>query len=188
MANAHDVALFFIEIAQEQAKKNLGDPMTNLRLQKLLYFAQGWHLSRYGRPLFEEELLKWPYGPVVKSVYQKYSSFKKEGISTEESLDADAFTQDEYSLLLDVVREYDQFATSRLVDMTHEGGTPWDRANPQGVISKESIRDYFRAKGPLPAFANALKRIEVIKPHRDENGQAVISRDLAEGWDAWDAS
>ena len=35
---------------------------------------------------------------------------------------------------------------------------------------------------------DALKRIEVIKPHRDENGQAVISRDLAEGWDAWDAS
>ena len=43
MANVHDVALFFIEIAQEQSKKNLGDPMTNLRLQKLLYFAQGWH-------------------------------------------------------------------------------------------------------------------------------------------------
>ena len=188
MANAHDVALFFIEIAQEQAKKNLGDPMTNLRLQKLLYFAQGWHLSRYGRPLFEEELLKWPYGPVVKSVYQMYNSNGNKSISTEESLNADAFTQAEYSLLLDVVREYDQFATSRLVDMTHEGGTPWDRANPQGVISKESIRDYFHAKRPLPAFANALKRIEVIKPDRDENGQAVISRDLAEGWDAWDAS
>ena len=40
MANAHDVALFFIEIAQEQAKKNLGDPMTNLRLQKLLPLPQ----------------------------------------------------------------------------------------------------------------------------------------------------
>ena len=178
MANVHDVALFFIEIAQEQSKKNLGDPMTNLRLQKLLYFAQGWHLSRYGHPLFEEELLKWPYGPVVKSVYQMYNSNGNKSISTEESLDADAFTQEEYSLLLDVVREYDKFATSRLVDMTHEHGTPWERANPQDVISKESIRDYFHAKRPLPSFTNALKHIEVIKPNRDENGQAVISREM----------
>ena len=124
----------------------------------------------------------------MKSVYQMYNSNGNKSISTEESLDADTFTQEEYSLLLDVIREYDKFATSRLVDMTHERGTPWERANPQDVISKESIRDYFHAKRPLPSFTNALKHIEVIKPNRDENGQAVISRDLAEGWDAWDAS
>ena len=52
MAKVQDVAKLFIGLANEQAEQNQGDLMTNLRLQKLLYFAQGWYLARYGKPLF----------------------------------------------------------------------------------------------------------------------------------------
>ena len=60
MANVQDVAKFFIGLANDQAVSNQGDLMTNLRLQKLLYFAQGWYLARYGKPLFQEEIEAWP--------------------------------------------------------------------------------------------------------------------------------
>lgn len=60
MAKVQDVAKFFIGYATEQAKNGQGEPMTNLRLQQLLYLAQGWHLARYGKPLFEEEIKAWP--------------------------------------------------------------------------------------------------------------------------------
>lgn len=60
MAKVQDVAKFFIGYATEQAKNGQGELMTNLRLQQLLYLAQGWHLARYGRPLFEEKIKAWP--------------------------------------------------------------------------------------------------------------------------------
>ena len=51
MAKVKDVARLFIDIAGQQAENGQGDGMTNLRLQKLLYFAQGWYMARYGKPL-----------------------------------------------------------------------------------------------------------------------------------------
>ena len=95
MAKVQDVAKFFIGLANEQAEQNQGDLMTNLRLQKLLYFAQGWYLARYGKPLFSDEIEAWTYGPVVPEVYQTYKPNGKDGI--EGTLpDAGAFTEDEF--------------------------------------------------------------------------------------------
>ena len=42
-----------------------------LRLQKLLYYCQGWSLALLGRPLFRQPIEAWMNGPVVKDVYQK---------------------------------------------------------------------------------------------------------------------
>ena len=81
MANVHDVAQFFIGLANEQANNEQGDMMTNLRLQKLLYFAQGWHLARYGKPLFDDDIEAWQYGPVVPSVYNAYKQYGRGGIA-----------------------------------------------------------------------------------------------------------
>jgi uncharacterized phage-associated protein len=59
MAKVQDVARFFIDLAQHQNERNSGDLMTNLRLQKLLYFAQGWYLARFGKALFDEPIEAW---------------------------------------------------------------------------------------------------------------------------------
>jgi uncharacterized phage-associated protein len=45
-----------------------GEPMTAMRLHKLLYYCQGWHLAWFGRPLFADRMEAWKYGPVVPSV------------------------------------------------------------------------------------------------------------------------
>ena len=52
-----------------------GDLITNLKLQKLLYFAQGWFLALYDTPLFKEEIQAWIHGPVVATVYHSYKGF-----------------------------------------------------------------------------------------------------------------
>lgn len=52
-----------------------GDPITNLKLQKLLYYAQAWYLALHGKPLFDEDFEAWVHGPVLPSIYQKYKKF-----------------------------------------------------------------------------------------------------------------
>ena len=54
---------------------NKGYPVSNLKLQKMLYFVQGVMLVNYGRPAFEDRIEAWQYGPVVPEVYFAYSSY-----------------------------------------------------------------------------------------------------------------
>ena len=62
-----------------------GDLVTNLRLQKLLFFAQAWHLALRDKPLFQERFQAWVHGPVQPDVYARFSHFGSspiEGISS----------------------------------------------------------------------------------------------------------
>ncbi|MDR1166980.1 MAG: DUF4065 domain-containing protein [Deltaproteobacteria bacterium] len=65
--------------------RNRTDPseLTPLKLQKELYFAQGWHLAYHDVPLFEDPIEAWKYGPVVSSVYFALSSRVKNEVITE---------------------------------------------------------------------------------------------------------
>lgn len=182
MAKVQDVAKFFIGLANDQANNDQGDMMTNLRLQKLLYFAQGWNLARYGKPLFDDEIEAWPYGPVVPAVYEEYKHCGRSVIAGELP-EADAFTEEEFALLLDVAREYEKIGTTSLVSMTHKRGAPWDGVNGRGIIPRDSIRSYFAAQLPLPSFEDVEQAAEIYIPERDENGVPIISADFAEGWD-----
>jgi uncharacterized phage-associated protein len=69
-ASASVIADLLIAFGQEH-----GDLFTNLKLQRLLYFAQGWHLGLHGKPLFPEQLQAWPSGPVQPDVYARFSTF-----------------------------------------------------------------------------------------------------------------
>lgn len=182
MANVQDVAKFFIGLANDQANNDQGDLMTNLRLQKLLYFAQGWHLARYGKPLFDDEIDAWTYGPVVPSVYNAYKQHGRDGIPGTLP-DMNAFSDDEYALLLDVAREYDRFGTSTLVSMTHMPGSPWSRVGGHGEISQDLIRSCFAMERPLTAFADVERFADVCVPKRDDAGIPIVPSDFAEGWD-----
>ena len=52
------------------------DLITNMKVQKLLYYVQGWHLGLYGNPAFAEEFQAWVHGPVQNEVYQEYKNFQ----------------------------------------------------------------------------------------------------------------
>lgn len=62
-----------LSVAKELARLSLegqeADPLTNLRLQKLLYYAQAWSMVVRGSDLFPEGLQAWRFGPVVPEVY-----------------------------------------------------------------------------------------------------------------------
>ena len=73
-ANVFDVANYFIGLSLKNKLDTDGtvEGITNLKLQKILYFAQCAYLALYDKPLFEDEVLAWEYGPVISSVYNKY--------------------------------------------------------------------------------------------------------------------
>ncbi|HEU0080276.1 MAG TPA: type II toxin-antitoxin system antitoxin SocA domain-containing protein, partial [Longimicrobiaceae bacterium] len=68
MHSALDVAAWFLN----EVDRKSGDSITNLKLQKLVYYAQAWAVTLLGRPLFEEKVEAWAHGPVGDVVYQAY--------------------------------------------------------------------------------------------------------------------
>lgn len=186
MANVQDVAKFFIDLAQKKAQQENGDLITNLRLQKLLYFAQGWYLARYGKPLFNAPILAWTFGPVVKEVYDRYSINRRNGISSDARMNPDALTEDELELLLDVARNYDGCSTSTLVDLSHAADGPWASVPRSGEIPIATIKDYFSKQPPLPCFKDQLTLDDVFIPSRDEAGNAVLPADFDDDWGDYD--
>ena len=67
MTTANNVAKYIIHRFQEA-----GDPVTNLKLQKLLYYVQGWHLGIFKNPAFNDEFEAWVHGPVIPEVFHAY--------------------------------------------------------------------------------------------------------------------
>lgn len=184
MANVQNVAKFFIDLAQRQAEHNGGDLATNMRIQKLLYFAQGWHLARYGKPLFSAPVHAWAYGPVVPEVYERYRISGAQGLTTD-GVDSSAFTPDELALLLDVAAAYDGLSTSALVEITHQPGAPWSQVQRNAEITSQAMRDYFTAQPKLQTVDELLQTVEIVEPQRTANGVAVLPADLDDDWGEW---
>ena len=71
MLSCFDVAKYFATLVESDA----GDSISNLKLQKLAYYAQGFHLAMYDTPLFPERIYAWAHGPVVEELYHAYKKF-----------------------------------------------------------------------------------------------------------------
>ncbi|MFH1766832.1 MAG: type II toxin-antitoxin system antitoxin SocA domain-containing protein [Patescibacteria group bacterium] len=148
--SANDVAEYILAFANET-----GESVTNLKLQKMLYYAQAWHLANFSKPLFEEDFEAWVHGPVLPSLYQKYKVFGYAPIVTEirEKDIAKKFNKSTLEFLHDVVKVYMTHGGYELELMTHKED-PWIDAR-QGcepdehsgeVITKDSMRDYYGEK------------------------------------------
>lgn len=139
MATAQEVAYYLLNISCPEC----GDYMSNLKLQKLLYYVQGVHLAVHGRPLFDEEIKNWEHGPVVPSVYHE---FKDNGgaaiIAPESGFDVPEFSEEEITTMNDVYDFFGQYSAWKLRDMTHEE-IPWKSTNRNDVIPNELIQKYF---------------------------------------------
>lgn len=120
-----------------------GDTISNLKLQKMMYYQQGFHLAYFGTPLFDEDIVAWQYGPVVPSVYQEYKSFESNSIST--SKEGIALSDDEEELFNNVYEEYNQFSAVALMKMTHEE-TPWKTTEINSVISRDKMAAFFKTQ------------------------------------------
>lgn len=177
MHSVHDVESFFIEIANDS-----DDNITNLKLQKLLYYAQGYSLSRNNKGLFDDVIEAWTHGPVVPEAYHTYKCCNASPIqSAAQAFDASQFEEDELELMLDVAREYGKYAGSTLRNMTHVKGGIWERvyhaASGNKIISQAELKRYFDTLKPLPRFSELLDGLEALTPKRDENGVIILPKE-----------
>ena len=120
-----------------------GELLSNLKLQKLLYYEQGYHLAVFGTPLFDEDIEAWMYGPVVPSVYEHFKDYGNKGI--EGDFPNIALTEKEENLFEDVYDTYCELSAIGLMRQTHSE-SPWTSVEPGkgNIISKDSMRDFFK--------------------------------------------
>jgi uncharacterized phage-associated protein len=161
MISVHDAANTFIYFALN------GDdePCTNMRLNKLLYFAQGHALERFGKPLFGADLEAWDWGPVVPEIYRKYKCCGESPIAaTDADFAPDLIPPEVQDLLAEVSVKYEDFSTSALVKQSHRKGSPWFNTPRNDVIPLAAIADWFKRSEPQLKTANDLLKERGIVP------------------------
>ena len=135
VTGAQEVANYFIRRAHDS-----GSFISNLKLQKLLYYAQAWHLAIFDRRLFPERFQAWAHGPVIPTLYAAYRQYGWKNV------DADPpepkFDDQTRSFLGEFLDEYGPLDAFRLEWLAHHDD-PW-----------------LKARGNLPAGAQCTNLID----------------------------
>lgn len=142
MHTALDIAHYFLSLVKEEE----GDAMTNLKLQKLLYYAQGFSLALYDEPLFEDQIEAWQHGPVCVAIYHQFKGYGSNAIPPVQ-VDLRKYDGRTQDLLNEVNRIFGQFSAWKLRNMTHEE-PPWMDAYemPNDTITHEAMSKYFKTQ------------------------------------------
>lgn len=176
--DARAIANYFLERARREGKT-----LDQMKIQKLVYLANGWHLAIKGEPLIDEQVEAWRYGPVIQSLRDSFRQYggqpidalasylvPRVGVNMFDAIEevvpkidtANPPDLDFVRALLDRVwTVYGKYTGIQLSNMTHEPGTPWDQVNtkyggeiPKGTdIPVELIRDHFRGLARKKAAA-----------------------------------
>ena len=142
---ADDIAGWFIDFNNKFVETEDAELISPMKLQKLLYYAQGAFLAIDDTALFEDEIEVWEHGPVVPSIYQKYKKYGNGGIRKNESKNTADFDEHTYAMLYGIYEKYNVYSASQLRNMTHRE-PPYIKASENvnsRVISKASMKDYF---------------------------------------------
>lgn len=142
MYKALDIAY---KILKRATNEDSGELISNMKLQKMLYYMQGFHLAYFGQPLFNDEIEAWMYGPVVPCVFDTFTSKGKIGI--EYNGDVISLKEEEETLFDKVYDVYMQYSAYGLMELTHKE-RPW-KSVPHGkgqIIPKELIKSYFKTR------------------------------------------
>lgn len=139
---AINVAKFFLYKANQD-----GEIITNLKMQKLLYYAQAWYLVNFGKPLFDDEILAWSLGPVIRSVYDEYKEFRHTPIIYEDEsgeILKKFDNKEDINFLKEFYNKFIGFSAHDLVNMTHNE-EPWKKAYKtfSQIIEPETMRDFY---------------------------------------------
>ena len=125
-----------------------------LKLQKLIYFAQGWNLAIHNEPLVDAQIEAWDGGPIIRSIWDHMAKF---GFNGERGFLSDPrrktpftaqLSQDERDLIEKVWKKYSKFTVIQLTKMIQQPGTPWSNAyfgfTRYTIISNGDMKRYFR--------------------------------------------
>lgn len=146
---------------------NLGVNISPLKLQKLLYYIQSWHITKFDKNILFDELPEaWVNGPVYRSVYNQYKDkfFRNEAINNEleesglsektmQVSNSLGLSEEKVEFITAVLNVYASMSDEKLVLLTHNE-EPWNNAR-QGLspiarstnkISPEIIYDYYNKR------------------------------------------
>jgi uncharacterized phage-associated protein len=134
-----------------------GNPVTQMKLQKIVYFAQGVHLNLFDKPLVREVFQAWKFGPVIPDIYRIFKFYGSKPITDTDYL----FSIDDYSsnisnldsgareaidMTWDATKDINAI---QLSNWTHEPESPWAKHYAEGtsdsVIPNEEIKEYFKS-------------------------------------------
>lgn len=171
--SAIDIANYLVYLMSDVC-----EDLSNMKLNKLLYYAQGHYLQKTGLPLFSDDIEAWDHGPIINSVYQKYKINGSEHITEYEPARINCISDDIRDILLEVARVYGRYTASALRNMTHIPKSPWSMVYTEGDFHKripnDMIKDYFVHN------MKELKPLEIdysdedIISKRDENDILVL--------------
>lgn len=142
MTDATTVVNYFLAL---QEAEDAGDALTNLKLQKLLYYAQGYYLGENGEPLFPERIEAWQHGPVVAEIYHSLKYLGASPVPMPEGFDVadvDSAIRDHLEQIWNL---FGQFSAWKLRDMTHSD-KPYVEAYEAGAnteITHQAMADFF---------------------------------------------
>jgi len=132
-----------------------GKPLTNKRLQKLLYYIQAWHLAIKKEPIFRDKIEAWIHGPAIRSIYEKYKTYVANPINQEPNA---RITDELDSSVIDfvdrIVQAYDPYDTATLEYMTH-AESPWQIAR-KGLEINESSSNEITTESMMTYYSNRL--------------------------------
>lgn len=142
--SASDVAKWFLQRNFLQMEAEDAEYISNLKLQKLLYYSQGVYSAITDGRLFDDNLVAWEHGPVVIDVYHEYAKYGARGIEYDkENPPKETYTEEEEGVLEEVYQHFGQYSAWKLRDMTHEE-RPWKITPRNKVIKLDVIRDFFK--------------------------------------------
>jgi uncharacterized phage-associated protein len=146
MITARTVANYYLSLLDE----NAGDTLSNLKIQKLVYYAQGFHLAMFGVPLFGDSIEAWQHGPVVPTLWRTFNKYGAGSIPMDEArtfkdenVTEDLFNEQQKELLNEVWTVYGQFSGWKLRNMTHDE-YPWKSTFQNCEISHDKMKSYFK--------------------------------------------
>lgn len=143
-----DVANFFLKIVERDS----GSTITPLKLQKILYYAQGYHMAMFDEELFEDDFQAWAHGPANVDIYNEYREYGFSAIDKPKG-EVPLFDDGLIDFLYNIWNTYGIFDGKYLEKLTHQE-TPWIEARGDckegesctNVISKDTMKSFFKAK------------------------------------------
>lgn len=120
--------------------------ISNLKLQKLLYFVQAEFLVDKNEPCFGEKIEAWDFGPVVPEVYQRFKIYGSANIPFFEGIVSFSISEKDKRIIDEIIKECAKYSAASLVEITHNQ-SPWKEAYRRyqnAEITQESIKRFFK--------------------------------------------
>ncbi|NDO52033.1 DUF4065 domain-containing protein [Lachnospiraceae bacterium MD335] len=113
-----------------------GKPLSNLKLQKILYYVWVNYFRETGRYIFIDDICAWQLGPVIPVVYYEYCSYAGRPIS---NIYPTGISDQDQLLINSILDKYIDVSASTLVSWTHQSGSAWDCVYKDGEGNKKVI-------------------------------------------------